>query len=221
MSDAVTVTAPATSSRRLAAGHVRRQQPERERVDEHADREVDEEDPVPVEGVREDAAERDADAAAAGGDEPEDAHRLARSAGSVKRVMMSESATADTIAPPTPCTARAATRTSWVGEPAGERREREQRDADEEQPPVAEEVAEPAAEQQEAAEGEQVGVHDPRERRLREAEVFLIDGSATFTMVASSTIIRPPRQRTYRASQRVRLSIVIVRSSFRGRPSKR
>ena len=36
---------------------------------------------------------------------------------------------------------------------------------------MSEQVAEPSAEQQEAAEGEQVGVHDPRERLLREAEV--------------------------------------------------
>jgi hypothetical protein len=36
---------------------------------------------------------------------------------------------------------------------------------------VAEEVAEPTAEQQEAAEGQQIGVHHPRERRLREPEV--------------------------------------------------
>jgi hypothetical protein len=36
---------------------------------------------------------------------------FARSAGSVKSVMMSDSATAETIAPPTPCTARAPTST--------------------------------------------------------------------------------------------------------------
>ena len=57
-------------------------------------------------------------------------------------------------------------------EAARERGEREERDADQEQPAVAEEVAEPAAEQEEAAEGEQVGVHDPRERGLGEAEVL-------------------------------------------------
>jgi hypothetical protein len=36
---------------------------------------------------------------------------------------------------------------------------------------VAEEVTQPAAEQQEAAEGQQIRVHDPGKRRLREAEV--------------------------------------------------
>ena len=41
---------------------------------------------------------------------------LARSAGSVKRVIMSESDTADAIAPPTPCTARAPSRSSWLVE---------------------------------------------------------------------------------------------------------
>ena len=37
---------------------------------------------------------------------------------------------------------------------------------------MAEEVAQPAAEQEEAAEGEQVGVDDPGERRLGEAEIL-------------------------------------------------
>ena len=45
-------------------------------------------------------------------------------------------------------------------------------DAGQEQAPVAEEVAEPPAEQQEAAEREQVGVDDPRERRLGEPEIL-------------------------------------------------
>jgi hypothetical protein len=40
-----------------------------------------------------------------------------------------------------------------------------------------------------------------------------IDGSATFTIVVSSTIIRSPMQRTMSASQRVRLSMVTVESS--------
>jgi len=58
-------------------------------------------------------------------------------------------------------------------EPArpGDGREREQRDPDQEQAPVAEEVAEAAAEEKEATEREQVSVHDPRERLLGEAEV--------------------------------------------------
>ena len=58
-----------------------------------------------------------------------------------------------------------------VGQAAGERGEREQRDAEQEQPAVAVEVAEPAAEQQEAAEGQHVGVDHPDQRGLGEAEV--------------------------------------------------
>ena len=86
--------------------------------------------------------------------------------------MISESATAETTAPPMPCTARAPMSTSASSaQPAGERRGREDRDPDQEQPPVAEEVAQPAAEEQESAEREQVGVHDPGQRGLREAEV--------------------------------------------------
>ena len=38
---------------------------------------------------------------------------------------------------------------------------------------MAEEVTEPSAQEQEAAEREQIGVHDPGQRRLREAEVGL------------------------------------------------
>ena len=97
---------------------------------------------------------------------------LARSAVSVNRLIISESETAETTAPPRPCTARAATRSALrAREPAGDRRDREERDPDQEHPPVAEEVTEPSAEQEEAAEGEQVGVHDPGERGLGEAEV--------------------------------------------------
>ena len=115
----------------------------------------------------------DADAAAAGGHEAEDAHRL----GAVGRLREQghhqrernrrRHRAADALDG-----ARGDEHLLVVASAAGQRREREERDADQEQPPVAEEVAEPPAEQQEAAEGEQVGVHDPRERRLREAEVL-------------------------------------------------
>ena len=97
---------------------------------------------------------------------------FARSAGSVKRIMVSESDTAEATAPPRPCTARAAIRSFLrVREAARERGDREERDPAEEQAAVPVEVAEPPAEQQEAAERQQVRVHDPRQRRLREAEI--------------------------------------------------
>ena len=61
---------------------------------------------------------------------------------------------------------------------------------------MAEEIAQPAAEQQEAAEGQQVRVDDPRERACEKPRSSRIDGSATFTIVPSRTIMRSPRQRT-------------------------
>ena len=93
---------------------------------------------------------------------------FARSAGSVKSVMISDSATAETIAPPTPCTAARGDRASPAtsARPQASDASVNRAMPSEEQPPLAEQVAEPAAEQQEAAEGQQVGVDDPRERRL-------------------------------------------------------
>jgi hypothetical protein len=58
-----------------------------------------------------------------------------------------------------------------VGEPAGERRDGEHRDACEEHPPPADQVAEPPAEQEQAAEHQRVRVHHPRQARRGEAEV--------------------------------------------------
>ena len=98
---------------------------------------------------------------------------LARSAGSVKSVIISESATAETTAAPRPCTARAPIRSSCeFARPQASEASGEERRPDQEQAPVPEEVAEPAAEQQEAAEREQVGVDDPGERGLGEPEVL-------------------------------------------------
>ena len=97
---------------------------------------------------------------------------FARSAGWVKSIMISDSATAETTAPPRPCTARAMTRNSC--EPARPQASEETVNSaipTDEQAPVTEQVAEPAAEQQEPAEREQVGVHHPGERGLREAQI--------------------------------------------------
>jgi hypothetical protein len=52
------------------------------------------------------------------------------------------------------------------GEPAQDRGAGEERDAAQEHPAVPEKVAQPSAQQQEASEGEQVGVYDPGERGL-------------------------------------------------------
>ena len=53
----------------------------------------------------------------------------------------------------------------------------------------AEQVPGPGAEQQEAAEGEDVGVEHPRQLAAREAEARWMWGRATLTMVVSSTTI--------------------------------
>ena len=80
-------------------------------------------------------------------------------------------------------------------EAADERRGGEHAKAGEEDP-AARSGRHAAGQEQQAAERDQVRVHDPGEARLREAEVVLDSGSATFTIVASRTIISTPRQRT-------------------------
>ena len=65
--------------------------------------------------------------------------------------------TAEVIAPPTPWTKRAAISSAWlVGQPADQRGGCEDRETDEEDPPASDQVAEPAHEQQQAAERDQV-----------------------------------------------------------------
>src|SRR5688572_3215873 len=94
---------------------------------------------------------------------------LARSASSVNSSMISDSATADTTAPPNPWIARAAI--SSVCEAAGERRQGEEHDPVQEHPAMAVEIAQPPAQQQEAAIGQQVGIHHPHQRGLGKTEV--------------------------------------------------
>ena len=97
---------------------------------------------------------------------------LARSPGSVNRPMISASATAETRRrrAPGPRGRRRAT-SRRRRQAAGDRGDGEGDDAAEEDPLVAEQVAEPAGQQQEAAEGQQVGVDHPGQRGLGEAEV--------------------------------------------------
>ena len=103
---------------------------------------------------------------------PQTPSALLRSAPSAKIVVTIDSAAGESSAAPRPCTARAAI--SWplgLREAAGQRGEREQDEAGDEQPAAAEQVGHAAAQQQEAAEGERVGVDDPREVVLGELEV--------------------------------------------------
>ena len=140
---------------------------------------------------------------------------FARSAGSVKRVIISESATAETTAPPTPCTARATT-ASPASRASPHASEASVKSAIpmQEQPAVPEEVTEPAPEQQEAAERQQVRVDDPRERGVGEAEVFLDRGQRDPDDRHVEHDHQVPRHKTSSASQRVRLSMVVTTSSL-------
>ena len=142
----------------------RRHQPQRQREDQDADRQVDEEDPVPVERVREDAAEQHADTAAARHHEAEEPHRLGALGwfGEQHHDQREGDRRYDGAAE-TLHRARSDQEPLRAREPAGERCEREKGDPAEEQPAVAEEIAEPPAEQQEAAEREEVGVDHPGE----------------------------------------------------------
>ena len=77
-------------------------------------------------------------------------------------------------------------------------------DAGDEQPLATEQVGGAAAQQQEAAEHERVGVDDPLQVGVGEvAARFWIDGSATFTTVASSTTMNCARQTMTSTSQRL------------------
>ena len=105
--------------------------------------------------------------------------------------MSSASVDGAAIAAPTPCTARAAS--SQVGRlrrAARERREREEGDAEDEHAPAAEEVAGACAEQEQAAEGQRVGVLHPREAGGEKPSAWWMLGRAVMTIEMSSTIIR-------------------------------
>ena len=102
--------------------------------------------------------------------------------------MRIESAAGEMIAAPRPCRARAPiSEASLQAKPASSERDREHDEADDEDPSAAEQVGGAAAEQQEPAEDERVGADHPLQVLLREAEVDLIEGRATFTIAMSST----------------------------------
>ena len=134
-------------------------------------RDVDPEDPLPAEPVGEDAAEQHAGGAAEPGDRAPDAERLValgavpedrgddreRRGRDDRRAQALGGAGRDQL----PLGGR---------EAGGERGDRDHDQAGHEDAPAPEQVGRPAAEQQEAAEGEHVGVHDPRQVLLGEVE---------------------------------------------------
>ena len=152
-------------------------QPQREERRGDADRPVDHEDPVPVDRLGEDSSGQQADRGAGGGDECVDPDRLRllarlgehrhdhaqdhgrgdRPAGALDEASPDQHALA-------------------LGHGARERRDGEDRQADQEDPPLADQVAQAPGQQQQAAERDQVGVHHPGEAVLREAQVVLDRG---------------------------------------------
>ena len=139
-----------------------------------ADRDVHEEDPVPVDRLGQQAAGQQPDRAARRGDEGVDADRL--------RLLPRLGEHRDDHAEDHRRGHRAADSLDEAGrdehllglrQPAERARHGEHAEAGHEDALAAEEVAEAAGEQEQAAEGDQVGVDDPGEARLREAEVVL------------------------------------------------
>ena len=93
---------------------------------------------------------------------PKTPNALARSFTSVKVTVISESAAGASSAPNAPCRPRAANSVPRVGGDAAERGGAGEADqADEEGPLAADVVGDPAAEQQQATEGERVRGDDP------------------------------------------------------------
>jgi hypothetical protein len=110
---------------------------------------------VPAEDVGQDPAHEDADRATAGRHEAEDAHRL-RPLGRLgeERHDQRERDRRDDGAAETLNRPRPDQHALGRCETAGERRRGEERDPEQEETPLAEEVAEPSGQEEKAAEGE-------------------------------------------------------------------
>jgi hypothetical protein len=151
----------------------RRDEPQRQRVDRGADRDVHHEDGVPAEDAREDAAKEHADAPATGGDEADDAHGLRALGGLGEETHHQRQARrGDDRAAEALRRARRDEDGLRRRDAGGERCGGEDRDAGGEETAVPVEVAEAAAEKEEPAEEEHVRVHDPGEGCLGESEVL-------------------------------------------------
>ncbi len=142
-----------------------------------ADRQVDEEDPVPVDGLGQHAARQQADRAAGRGDERVDAEglrlllRLLEHRHDHPQDHRRGEGTADALDEP-----RADQDLLALGEAAHERGGEEDRHPHHEDVLAPQEVTEPPGEKQKPAEGDQVAVDDPREAGLAEAEILLDRG---------------------------------------------
>ena len=167
------------------------------------DRDVDEEDPRPRQRLDEDAAEHEPDRAAADGDRRPHAHRLRplcalrERRGDDRQRGRRDQRGAEAL--------QAAEDDEHAGarrEPVEQRGDGEDDEADEEDLLAPSEVARAPAEQEEAAEHQRVRVDDPLQVGLAEIpRSFWMDGSATFTIVASRITMNCAMQTSTRTSQ--------------------
>ena len=142
-----------------------------------ADRHVDEEDPVPVDRFRQHAAGEQADRAAGRRDERVHADRLGlRPRLGEHRDDHAEDDGRRHRAADALDEARADEHLLALRAAAQQRRDREQRQAGQEDGAPADQVAQPTGKQQQPAERDQVRVDDPGEARAREPEVVLDRG---------------------------------------------
>ena len=127
---------------------------------------------MPIERVGQQAAEQHADRPAAGHDEAEDAHGLhalgflGEEIHDQREGDRRDDGAADPLHGP-----RHDKEGLRIGQAAGQRGQGEEGHTQQEQAAMAEEIAQPSAQQQKAAEGQQIGVHDPDQRGLGEAEI--------------------------------------------------
>ena len=129
---------------------------------------------MPRQRARQQAAEQHAEAASAGAHEAVDAHRLRPVPGFGEDVHDERQRDGgDHGAAEALQRARGNEDRLRAGDSADQRRRGKERDAGEEQPALAVEVAEPPAEQEEPAVGEHVGVDHPHQRAVGEAEAAL------------------------------------------------
>lgn len=145
--------------------------------DGDADGDVDEEDPVPVQGVDDEAAQQHADGAAARRDEAEVGHRLGARARLLEEVHDEGEGDGGLDGGADALHGARCHQGGGAGrKPARQRGEREEHDAAEEEAARPVQVAHPSTQQKEAPEGEHERVDDPGEARRRETQVGLDGG---------------------------------------------
>ena len=138
---------------------------------DQADRDVDEQDPAPAQKIGEHAAEEHAGGAAGASHRAPDADRAVAGRALLERGREDrqrsggDDRAAEALHP-----ARGDQQELGVGESAGERGEREQRQPGDEHAPAPDQVSGAAAEQQEAGERDRVSVDDPLQVLLGEVQ---------------------------------------------------